>query len=172
MRLRESLKGRSKETVESLLGSSGNVAAIMEMFKETFGRPEQLIRSQIEKVRVIPPLTNDNLEALVNFANKIANMATFLQNDKDEHHLSNPSLLSGLVSKLSASRQMQWAEKCLQLQHPATVVDFSNWLAVLRHLANIVHDTLPIGATSSSHRHTGNSASQPRKYACVVVERQ
>ncbi|XP_058979028.1 uncharacterized protein LOC131802654 isoform X1 [Musca domestica] len=166
MRLRDALKGRARETVESMLGSSANVSAILEILQETFGRPEQLIRSQVEKVRAIPPLADDNLDALVNFANKLSNMATFLKNAKGEHHLSNPSLLSELVSKLPINRQMQWAEKCLQLQHPATIVDFSDWLGILRRLAHMVHDTQPISATSSNRRHT---QTQQKKYAYVAV---
>ncbi|XP_059217038.1 uncharacterized protein LOC131994307 isoform X1 [Stomoxys calcitrans] len=171
MRLRDSLKGRAKESVESLLGNSSKVAAILELLQETFGRPEQLIRSQIEKVRSVSPIANDNLEALVNYANKICNMATFLKNAKGEHHLTNPSLLSELVSKLSTNRQMQWAEKCLQLQEPATIVDFANRLSTLRRLANMVNDTLPIASTSANRRHVPTTTSQTstRKFACVGV---
>ncbi|XP_059218042.1 uncharacterized protein LOC131994912 isoform X2 [Stomoxys calcitrans] len=172
MRLRDAIKGRARETVESLLGNSANVDTIIRTLLETFGRPEQLIRSQIEKVRAIPPLANDNLEALVNFANKISNMATFVKNVKGDHHLSNPSLLSELVAKLSTSRQMQWAEKCLQLQQPATIVGFAEWLSVLRRLANIVHDTLPSTSTNaaSNRRHFAATAPPPnRKYVNVTV---
>ncbi|XP_075159750.1 uncharacterized protein LOC142232919 [Haematobia irritans] len=170
MRLRDSLKGRAKESVESLLGSSNNVTAILELLRETFGRPEQLIRSQVEKVRAIPPIANDNLEALINYANKVSNMATFLKNAKGEHHLMNPSLLSELVCKLSTNRQMQWAEKCLQLQEPATVIDFANWLSSVRRLANMVNDTLPIASTSSNRRHMPTTAQvSNRKFACVGV---
>ncbi|XP_073835482.1 uncharacterized protein isoform X3 [Musca autumnalis] len=170
MRLRDALKGRAREAVESLLGNSANVDAILELLEETFGRPEQLIRSQIEKVRAIPPVQNDNLDALVNYANKISNMATFLQNAKGEHHLSNPSLLSELVSKLSTNRQMQWAEKCMNLDQPATIVDFSKWLSTLRRLANMVHDTQPI---SSNRRHLPAAVPpSSRKFAGVAQSHQ
>ncbi|XP_075151712.1 uncharacterized protein LOC142225777 isoform X1 [Haematobia irritans] len=151
MRLRDSIKGRARETVESLLSHSANVNTIMEILKETYGRPEQLVRSQIEKVRAIPPLANDNLDSIVNFANKISNMTTFLKNAKGEHHLSNPSLLSELVSKLPTNRQMQWAEKSLTLERSATIVDFCEWLSILRRLANIVNDTLPLRPAVVKH---------------------
>ncbi|XP_059218365.1 uncharacterized protein LOC131994991 isoform X1 [Stomoxys calcitrans] len=169
MRLRESIKGRARETVESLLSNSANVATILEILRETYGRPEQLVRSQIEKVRAIPPLANDNLDSLVNYATKISNMTTFLKNIKGEHHLSNPSLLSELVSKLPTNRQMQWAEKSLTLERPATIVDFCEWLSILRRLANIVNDTLPIASTSAGRRQTTSTNPQGRKYACVAV---
>ncbi|XP_075147406.1 uncharacterized protein LOC142221535 [Haematobia irritans] len=97
-------------------------------------------------------------------------MATSVKNASGEHHLSNPSLLSELVSKLSTSRQMQWAEKCLQLQRPATIMDFAEWLTVLRRLANIVHDTLPTTSTNSAHsRRHFHAPPSNRKYVNVTV---
>ncbi|XP_075146769.1 uncharacterized protein LOC142225886 isoform X4 [Haematobia irritans] len=164
MRLRESLNGRAREVVECLLGNSSNVSHIMSTLRETFGRPEQLIRSQIEKVRQITPLQNDNLDSLVTFSTKITNMSTFLKNVKGEHHLANPSLLSELVAKLPINRQMQWGEKCLSLERMPTVVDFSDWLQNLRRIANVVYDTLP----SNSRR--SNSSHQSRKFAFAAVK--
>ncbi|XP_036340502.1 uncharacterized protein LOC118749827, partial [Rhagoletis pomonella] len=176
MRLRDALKGRAREAVESLLVNSANVAAILEILRETFGRPEQLIKSQIEKVRSIPPLVDGHLESLVNFANKIANMATFLQNVDGFHHLSNPTLISELVAKLPTPRQMRWAEKCLELERPPTIVDFSNWLITLRRLANIVAYTLPYEGNSRNQLQLRTklaqgrrTASNNRQYACVSV---
>ncbi|XP_075151850.1 uncharacterized protein LOC142225882 isoform X3 [Haematobia irritans] len=160
MRLRESLNGRAREVVECLLGNSSNVSHIMSTLRETFGRPEQLIRSQIEKV----PLQNDNLDSLATFSTKITNMSTFLKNVKEEHHLANPSLLSELVAKLPINRQMQWGEKCLSLERMPTIVDFSDWLQNLRRIANVVYDTLP-----SNSRRT-NSSHQSRKFAFAAVK--
>ena len=100
MRMREAVQGKARETVESLLSSSDNVDAILEILKETYGRPEQLIKSQIEKVRSNPVVADGNLQALVEFANKIASMTTFLKNVQSHHHLSNPMLLCELLSKL------------------------------------------------------------------------
>ncbi|XP_075164615.1 uncharacterized protein LOC142237138 isoform X2 [Haematobia irritans] len=168
MRLKESLKGSVRESVECLLGSSENVAAVMSHLKETFGRPEQLIKSQIDKVRKIPRLVNNNLEALVSFANKTSTMATFLKNARVEHHLYNPSLLSELFAKLPMNRQMEWGEKCLSLKESPSVLDFSQWLETLRRVANIVHDTLPYAPNVSTNRRQTTNPS--RKFACVAVK--
>ncbi|XP_073835506.1 uncharacterized protein [Musca autumnalis] len=167
MRLRDALKGKARETVEPLLGSSANVEDIMSSLKETFGRPEQLIKSQIQKVRKIPPLVKDDLNALVNFAIKASNMATFLKNAGGEHHLNNPSLLSELVSKLPINRQMEWVEKCLYLNKSPSILDFSKWLETLRRVANIVHDTLPYAPHVSTNRRQPTHPS--RNIACVAV---
>ena len=60
MRLREATSGKAKETVESLLAFSKNVDVLMSVFNQSFGRSEQLIRSQIEKVRAMPSLIDEN----------------------------------------------------------------------------------------------------------------
>ncbi|XP_073831109.1 uncharacterized protein [Musca autumnalis] len=167
MRLRDALRGNARETVEPLLGSSANVEAIMLNLKEMFGRPEQLIKSQIMKVRKIPPLAKDDLNALINFATKTSNMATFLKNAEGEHHLHNPSLLSELVAKLPINRQMEWGEKCLSLNESPSILHFSAWLQTLRRVANIVHDTLPYAPYVSTNRQQPTKPS--RQIACVAV---
>ena len=100
MRLRDAITGRAKETVEALLSNSANVGAIMQVLKETYGRPEQLIKSQIEKVRKFIPLAEDNFEQLFSFASSVNNMATFLKKANVEHHLYNPTLLCKLVGNV------------------------------------------------------------------------
>ena len=173
MRMREALQGKARETVESLLSSSENVVAILEILKETFGRPEQLMKSQIEKVRSIPAVADGNLEALVEFANKIANMTTFLKNVQGHHHLSNPMLLCELLSKLPLARQMQWAEKCLLLNGAPTIVDFNDWLSTLRRLANMVNDSLPSTSQQAAVAATCHPGRRPphatKRFAGVSV---
>lgn len=100
IRIREALIGSARETIESLLSSSRNVSAIIETLKETYGRPEILIKSQIQKVRLYPNIVDGKLDQLIDFATKVNNMATFLKSVDGAHHLCNPSLLSELVSKL------------------------------------------------------------------------
>ena len=175
MRLRDALKGKARDTVESLLSSSDNIFAILDILQQTFGRPEQLIKSQIEKVRSLPAVMEGNLDSLVNYANKITNMSTFVKNVNGVHHLANPMLLSELVSKLPVARQMQWAEKCILLERTATILDFSTWLSTLRRLANMVNDSLPSSSSGQSNQpprnrqHTQNHPPTTRKFAGVSV---
>ncbi|XP_037809650.1 uncharacterized protein LOC119602292 isoform X1 [Lucilia sericata] len=172
IRIREALTGPARETVECLLSSSKNVSAIIETLKETFGRPEMLIKSQIQKVRLYPNVPDGKLDQLIGFANKVNNMATFLKSVEGEHHLYNPSLLSELVSKLSTTKQMQWAEKCLSLNKTANIIDFSNWLNCMRKLANMVSDSLPTSLQDSSNRKSYNqqpASQKTNKYAMLSM---
>lgn len=158
MRLREAISGKARETVEALLSNSANVTAILDVLEETYGRPEQLIKSQIEKMRQITPIAEDNLDQIVNLANKVTNMTTFLKNANGEHHLTNPTLLSEIVGKLPIARQLQWAEKCLLLDKPATLIEFSDYLNGIRRIANMVSDSQPIASLQKRHTATATPA--------------
>ncbi|XP_075157633.1 uncharacterized protein LOC142230900 [Haematobia irritans] len=144
IRLREALKGRAKESVEDLLSNSPNVEQIIEMLEETYGRPEQLIRSQICGIRKISPVADGDMDGIVSFANKVLNMTTFLKNWGGIRHLSNPELLSELVSKLPLNYRVQWAEKWVAIGDSPTISEFSDWLISVRRVANIVLDDLPV----------------------------
>ncbi|XP_075151925.1 uncharacterized protein LOC142225965 isoform X3 [Haematobia irritans] len=150
MRLRDSIKGRARETVESLLSHSANVNTIMEILKETYGRPEQLVRSQIEKVRAIPPLANDNLDSIVNFANKISNMTTFLKNAK----ASTSTGRRQTSSNNTQSRKYAYTavnQKCfvceVPLQVPRMLTDSGPFIAMTR-LGAIIYGPFPGEKTS------------------------
>ncbi|XP_075162850.1 uncharacterized protein LOC142235483 [Haematobia irritans] len=170
IRIREAIQGAARETVESLLSSSKNVKAIIEILKETYGRPEVLIKSQIQKVRMCQPVLEGRLDQIVTFANKVNNMAMFLKSVEGNHHLSNPSLLSESVSKLPQSKQMQWAENCFTLTTAPTILEFSVWLNSMRRLANMVSDALPSTSTEAAgRRQQFNSAQKGNKYAMVSV---
>ncbi|XP_073813433.1 uncharacterized protein [Musca autumnalis] len=160
IRIREALYGDARETVESLLSSSKNVEMIISTLSQTFGRPEQLIRSQIDKVSAISYVPEVKLDLLEKFSTKVTNMVRFLQTADGKHHLSNPTLLSELVSKLPQSKQMQWAEKCISLDRPVDLVDFCEWLDNVKRIANMVSDGLP-----SAPAHQNKRSQNKNKFA-------
>ncbi|XP_073838393.1 uncharacterized protein isoform X2 [Musca autumnalis] len=187
MRLRDTLKGKARETVEPLLGSSANMEDIMSNLKDTFGRPEQLIKTQIQKVRKIPPLAKDDLNALVNFAIKASNMATFLKNAGGEHHVHNPSLLSELVAKLPINRQMEWGEKCISLNETPSILGFSclkkdhqlnqcrNKVRCSKNNCQKFHNVLlhyEIGPNEENENAGGTVQQQPEQRNCHVMTGQ
>lgn len=124
MRLKESLKGNARDTAESLLIYSRNVNSIIETLSQMFGRPEQLIKSQIQKVRPLPSVQETDLNSITNLANKVVNMTIFLESVGGDYNLSNPLLLSELIAKLPVSKRLKWAETCLNLNRMPTIKDF------------------------------------------------
>ncbi|XP_070145035.1 uncharacterized protein [Drosophila kikkawai] len=104
-RLLKALKDEARETVKSLLIHPGNVSAVMEQLRFRFGRPEQLIRSQLNSVREVPPISEQHLARIVPFATRVSNLTAFLQSAKAEQHLGNPTLMEELVAKLPTSKR-------------------------------------------------------------------
>lgn len=158
MRLRDCLEGEARESVASLLTNARNVNAVICNLSDMYGRPEQLIKSQIHKVRSMSPVNDSDLNALMNFTNKVINMTTFLESVGGSYHLANPLLLSELLSKLPLSRRLQWAEKCLTMKSMPTIADFSEWLSDLRKIVNMASDSLPLSDDEGT-----------RRYACLSV---
>uniref|UniRef100_T1GFA9 Uncharacterized protein n=1 Tax=Megaselia scalaris TaxID=36166 RepID=T1GFA9_MEGSC len=48
-------------------------------------------------------------EQIISFANKVANMVTFLQSCGSEHHLQNSMFLEELIGKIPSSKKFEWA---------------------------------------------------------------
>ncbi|KAH8248382.1 hypothetical protein KR032_005195, partial [Drosophila birchii] len=134
-RLLKALKDEARETVKSLLIHPANVRAVMEQLRFRFGRPEQLIRSQLNSVREVSPISEQQLAKIVPFATRVSNLTAFLQSAKAEQHLGNPTLMEELVAKLPTSKRVDWARHAASIQPFPTVAHFSAWL---QEYANIV----------------------------------
>ncbi|XP_039502221.1 uncharacterized protein LOC120458585 isoform X2 [Drosophila santomea] len=145
---RELEKARSLESVSTancapiaLLIHPGNVSAVMEQLRFRFGRPEQLIRSQLNNVREVQPISEHNLAKIIPFATRVSNLAAFLQSAKAEQHLGNPTLMEELVAKLPTSKRVDWARHAATIAPFPTVVHFSAWL---QEYANVVCTVLDV----------------------------
>ncbi|XP_041673750.1 uncharacterized protein LOC121529822 [Drosophila eugracilis] len=114
-RLLKALKDEARETVKSLLIHPANVRAVMEQLRFRFGRPEQLIRSQLHSVREVPPIPEQNLAR------------TFATRE--------------LVAKLPTSKRVDWARHAASIEPFPTVAHFSVWL---QEYANIVCTILDV----------------------------
>lgn len=64
-RLVKALKCEAREAVNALLIHPNNVQAVMEQLRFRYGRLEQLIRSQLESVRDVPPISKQNIAKIV-----------------------------------------------------------------------------------------------------------
>lgn len=138
------LEKQSKDSVEALMCNSKNLKLIINILAETYGHPEQLLKSQIHQVRCLETIEESELIYFVSFANKVTNMNIFNEIVGGDHHLANSMLLSELVADLPVSKQLQWAGICLTLGKMPTVTDFSIWLVNLRKTLNMVSDLLPV----------------------------
>ncbi|XP_044573590.1 uncharacterized protein LOC123257729 [Drosophila ananassae] len=139
-RLLKALKDDARETVKSLLIHPSNANAAVEQLRFRYGRPEQLIRSQLNSIRDVPAITEHNLGKIVAFATHVRNLKAFLQSAKAEQHLGNPMLMVELVAKLPISKRVDWARHAATIQPYPTIVDFSSWLMELANVVCVVAD--------------------------------
>ncbi|XP_067619866.1 uncharacterized protein [Eurosta solidaginis] len=129
LRLQKALKGDARNKVESLLIHPSSVDAVMSSLEFHFGRPEVLIRSQLAKARLFPPITAGRINEIANFSSMVTNLVAFLENAGAVPHLTNPSLLDELVGKLPLYKREEWARHKFTINTPyPTIRDFSLWL--------------------------------------------
>ncbi|XP_043069107.2 uncharacterized protein [Drosophila bipectinata] len=140
-RLVKALKGEARETVKSLLIHPSNVQAVMEQLRFRYGRPEQLIRSQLESVCEVQPIQEANIARIVPFATKVSNLSAFLQSTATgSQHLANPTLMEELIAKLPLSKRLDWARHAATIQPYPTVAHLSEWLHEFAKLVCTVTD--------------------------------
>ncbi|XP_075167990.1 uncharacterized protein LOC142241581 [Haematobia irritans] len=140
-RLLKCLKGDARETVKCLLIHPDNVNEAVEQLRCRYGRPEQLIQSQLRGVRELPQISEQNMGKLVFFATKVKNLAVFLQSANGQQHIANPTLLEELVHKLPMSKKIEWARVAIKIQPYPTIMDFSNWINDVAVIINSIQDS-------------------------------
>ncbi|XP_017471640.1 PREDICTED: uncharacterized protein LOC108362979 [Rhagoletis zephyria] len=151
--------------VKSLLIHPVNVSCIIEQLKCRFGRPEQLIRSQLLQVAPIP---ENALSKLIPFATKVKHICVILQSA----NAANPMLLDDLISKLTMSKRIEWGRYATTVQPRATTVHFSNWLTSLADVICTIHDESQFAGRDSKRPvllHP-DERQQPRK--CPICQSQ
>ncbi|XP_049316979.1 uncharacterized protein LOC125779750 [Bactrocera dorsalis] len=169
-RLLKCLKGYAREAVKSLLIHPDNVGNIIDLLKFRFGRPEQLIRSQLRQVKEIAPISENAMMKIIPFATKVCNICVFLQSAHGgELHLSNPTLLDELVSKLPLSKRVEWASFAALMQPHATVKHFSDWLS---KLANIICTVCEDPYKDSKCRMVLHTVEPQRSVRCPICQEQ
>ncbi|XP_055588827.1 uncharacterized protein LOC129741145 [Uranotaenia lowii] len=72
-------------------------------------RSRLVLPAGVPQVRAIPVLRSDRLEGLINFGDAVQTLCDHIEAANEHAHLSNPSLLQELVSKLPSDQQMRWA---------------------------------------------------------------
>lgn len=149
LRLQKSLTKDARAAVESMMIHPQSVPSIIDALHFQFGRPELLIRSQVQKLRQIKVLTEDDFQGFINFALKIRNMATLFYAVKATQHLDNPMLLEEVVSKLPNSRKLAWATYISTLSTPPTLAHFDDWISYAARMTSLV-DTTVYGTTSKA----------------------
>ncbi|XP_062715437.1 uncharacterized protein LOC134291545 [Aedes albopictus] len=137
VRLQRSLKGKAYEAVKCRLMHPGNVQGIVSTLKMLFGQPEIIVHSLIGKITSLPPIREDRLETLVDFAVNVQNFCATVDSCGLEEYMYNVSLLHQLVGKLPPSIKLNWAQH-RKTQLAVNLATFSEWIYSLAEAASTV----------------------------------
>lgn len=178
-RLQRCLEGEARLAVESLLMDPRNVEELIETLELRFGRPEQLARDQIEKMRDYPPIDENHFEQLIEFSSHVSNAVAFLDTDASRHVLSESSLLTAVMNKLPQSRKYEWLmyTETLEEARP-TVRHFARWLrTIARRVSRLPMETMDAAPVTHRNANAGSSRDTKRIMLnsadrCGVCDRQ
>ncbi|KAG5895914.1 hypothetical protein JTB14_031821 [Gonioctena quinquepunctata] len=107
LRLQKAPKNEALEAVKSLLISPKNFEDIIQTLQTRFGRPEFIIDSMTNEVKLMPPVNTRYLLSLIKFAKYVLNLTVTGQSLEMEAYINNPQLLGQLVQKLPEHLQFQ-----------------------------------------------------------------
>ena len=171
LRLQKALKGEARECVKSLLIHPDNVSMVLEQLRFQYGRPEMLIRCQLQQVKEIQPISENTVDKLVPFAVKVQNIAVFLETANGQQHLANPTLMEELVGKLPMCKRMEWAGYASTIKPYPTILDFSKWLKGVADLVRMIQSVSGNRQNSEPKRKVVlHAAEGQRKQECPMCQ--
>ncbi|KAF9795469.1 hypothetical protein SFRURICE_004841 [Spodoptera frugiperda] len=106
-RIRISLRGAAKEAVGCLLFSQSDPQVILDALERRFGRPEALIMTELDKVKILPRLKEDPRDICI-FASRIANTVGTIEALKRIHYLHSPEMSHCIIEKLTPILKHKW----------------------------------------------------------------
>ena len=125
-RLQRSLKGKARDTVQSMLALPSNLSLIMETLASRFGQPDYVVQTVIEKARSLKSIKSDELESLIDLSNSVNNLVTTMKLMDCTGHMQNPQLRQELVQKLPVQMRLAWGEH-IAMASEVDLQTFSDW---------------------------------------------
>lgn len=127
VRLMNSLAGKARTQVLGLLTVPNNVPYIIERLQALYGRPEQIIESQLADVRKLPVLTMEKIDTLIDYGVAVHNLVSTMKATQMNGYLASPTVLIELVDRLPTMLRMQWAAYARIVPYPDLTL-FDSWL--------------------------------------------
>ncbi|XP_022837599.1 uncharacterized protein LOC111364790 [Spodoptera litura] len=115
-RIRISLRGAAKEAVGSLLFIQSDPQVILDALERRFGRPEALIMTELDNVKLLPRL-NDNPRDICIFASRIANTVGTVEALHRIQYLHSPEISRNIIEKLTPILRNKWYDYAAYRKH-------------------------------------------------------
>lgn len=126
-RLERALKGEARMRVASQLGYPSCVDNIIKTLEMIYGRPEHIIKSQIEKIRQLPTVKIEKIETLVNLSVAVDNVCATMEASNLSTYINNPLLMEELVDKLPNDYKINWSRFVARVP-TKNLITFQEWL--------------------------------------------
>ncbi|XP_058834623.1 uncharacterized protein LOC131691898 [Topomyia yanbarensis] len=137
IRLQKCLKGKAYEAVQSRLLYPSNAPGVIATLRMLYGQPEAIVHSLIGKINALPPLREDKLETIVDFAVNVQNFCATVDACGIADYMYNISLLHQLVSKLPPTIKLDWA-RYRQTLSVINLSTFGEWIYSLAEAASAI----------------------------------
>lgn len=135
----------------------------LQRLEAQYGRPDQLVRSQLKRARALQAVTEDKILDLIPFASTVQNLAMFLETPATRHHLADATLLEELICKLPLGRRIAWYSDAERLGMRPDIADFARWLTTMADVISRVPMEPNRAAISQK------AASQPPRKSHVLL---
>ena len=157
MRLVKCLKGKAHDAVCAMLGIPENVSLVIETLKMTFGRPDLIVKSLIQKAKSVPAPHENRPDTVIAFCNAVQCLVATMKNLRCTGHMKNPQLLEELVQRLPSNFQMHWCMYVVVEKPEHDLEDFSKWLK------NVAAAACHMPSSMSSNDDNGSSQKSKEK---------
>ena len=127
MRLAKCLKGKAHDAVCAMLGIPENVSLVMETLRMTFGRPDLIVKSLIQKAKGVPAPVESKPDTMIAFCNAVQSLVATMKNLRSTGHMKNPQLIEEFVQRLPCNFQMQWCMFIME-KPEYDLEDLGKWL--------------------------------------------
>ncbi|XP_076656372.1 uncharacterized protein LOC143361016 [Halictus rubicundus] len=102
LRLCECLRGEAKETVDSLLLTSGSAEDIMASLELRFGNVDVILGKVVEEMKRLPRIGTRGMD-LPTLAAKVRNCVVSMQSVNHLGYLHSPELINNIIQKMSSA---------------------------------------------------------------------
>ncbi|XP_072936129.1 uncharacterized protein [Epargyreus clarus] len=115
-RLRRTIKGAAREAIRSLLFASSEPQEILAALERRFGRPEQLVLAEVERMKDLPRIS-DAPRDICGFASQVSNAVTTIEALKKVQYLYSPEITRVVIEKLSPILRYRWFDFNASMGH-------------------------------------------------------
>ncbi|XP_055590318.1 uncharacterized protein LOC129742446 [Uranotaenia lowii] len=137
IRLQRALKGDALQSVRSRILVPNSVPRIIDTLRNYYGRPEQLMKVLLAKIKSIPAPKSDKLETLIHYGMAVQSFCDTLDAANQTSNFSNPSLLAELVDRLPSEYKMQWGSY-IKIYQEVNLKHFAEFMSELMDSARRV----------------------------------